>query len=76
MKTLRSGRQIAKIVSSGPHKALAHRSKPKLFFFRRIIDISTGSYYMFGGGIFSEQGFIGCMRHITIDGTYKSPGTC
>ena len=26
-----------------------------------------------GGGIYGEAGFIGCMRHITIDGNYKLP---
>ncbi len=42
--------------------------------FRRLLDISTGPYYMIGGGIYGQRGFIGCMRHITIDGNYKMPG--
>jgi contactin associated protein-like 2 len=41
---------------------------------RRILDFSTGPYYMIGGGIYGTKGFIGCMRHITIDGNYKLPG--
>lgn len=40
----------------------------------RILDFSTGPYYMIGGGIYGQTGFIGCMRHITIDGNYKLPG--
>ena len=40
---------------------------------RRLLDISTGAYYMIGGGVYGEAGFIGCMRHITIDGNYKIP---
>ena len=28
---------------------------------------------MIGGGIYGSAGFIGCMRHITIDGNYKLP---
>ena len=39
----------------------------------RLLTISTGPYYMIGGGIYGEDGFIGCMRHITIDGNYKLP---
>ena len=34
----------------------------------RLLEISTGAYYMIGGGVTGESGFIGCMRHITIDG--------
>ncbi len=40
---------------------------------RRRLDIATGGYYMIGGGVYGEPGFIGCMRHITIDGNYKRP---
>ncbi len=40
---------------------------------RRILNIATGAYYMIGGGIYGETGFIGCMRRITIDGNYKIP---
>ena len=40
---------------------------------KRILNIATGPYYMIGGGIYGEAGFIGCMRHITIDGNYKLP---
>ena len=29
--------------------------------------------FFLGGGIYGEAGFIGCMRHITIDGNYKLP---
>ncbi len=39
----------------------------------RILNIATGAYYMIGGGVYGEAGFIGCMRHITIDGNYKIP---
>ena len=39
----------------------------------RILNIATGPYYMIGGGIYGAPGFIGCMRHITIDGNYKLP---
>jgi contactin associated protein-like 2 len=39
-----------------------------------MLDISTGPYYMIGGGIYGQKGFVGCMRHITIDGNYKLPG--
>jgi len=40
---------------------------------KRILNIATGPYYMIGGGIYGSAGFIGCMRHITIDGNYKLP---
>ncbi|CAB4061393.1 Neurexin-4 [Lepeophtheirus salmonis] len=39
----------------------------------RLLSISTGSYYIFGGGIYGEAGFIGCMKQITIDGNYRLP---
>jgi len=45
------------------------------FYSRRLLDVSTGPYYLFGGGIHGQRGFMGCMRHITIDGNYKLPGT-
>ena len=40
---------------------------------RRILDISTGSFYMVAGGVYGETGFIGCIRQITIDGSNKNP---
>lgn len=41
----------------------------------RLLDMTTGSYYLIGGvtGAESNQGFIGCMRMISIDGNYKLP---
>lgn len=39
----------------------------------RLMEIRTGPYYMIGGGIYGDPGFIGCMRKISIDGTYKLP---
>ena len=40
---------------------------------QRKLDISTGPYYWFGGGLHGEPGYIGCMRNITINGNYKIP---
>ena len=40
---------------------------------QRKLDISTGPYYWFGGGLHGEAGYIGCMRNITINGNYKIP---
>jgi len=39
----------------------------------RLIEIRTGPYYLIGGGLYGDTGFIGCMRKITIDGQYKPP---
>jgi len=39
----------------------------------RLMDIRTGAYYLIGGGLYVEPGFVGCMRRITIDGQYKIP---
>jgi len=39
----------------------------------RLIEVRTGPYYLFGGGLYGDPGFIGCMRRITIDGVYKMP---
>ncbi|KYM97578.1 PREDICTED: neurexin-4 [Cyphomyrmex costatus] len=41
----------------------------------RLLSLITGSYYFVGGTIGSESnnGFIGCMRMISIDGNYKLP---
>ena len=31
---------------------------------KRILDFATGPYYMFGGGIYGQRGFIGCaLKH-------------
>ena len=40
---------------------------------RRRLNVATGGYYMIAGGVYGEPGFIGCMRHIMIDGNYKRP---
>ncbi|XP_014245346.1 neurexin-4 isoform X1 [Cimex lectularius] len=37
------------------------------------ISIQTTSYYLIGGGIQGEPGFIGCMRLISVDGNYQLP---
>ncbi|EEB13815.1 Contactin-associated protein 1 precursor, putative [Pediculus humanus corporis] len=39
----------------------------------RLLSMSTGPYYMIGGGIHGQEGFIGCMRMISVDGNYKLP---
>merc|ERR1712038_1079555 len=39
----------------------------------RILEIRTGAYYLIGGGLYGDTGFIGCMRRIVIDGQYKPP---
>ncbi|CAM6031990.1 unnamed protein product, partial [Sphagnum compactum] len=38
----------------------------------KLIKIFTGAYYYFAGGK-SKDGFVGCMRMITVDGNYKLP---
>ncbi|XP_044018099.1 neurexin-4 isoform X2 [Aphidius gifuensis] len=43
---------------------------------KRILNISTGSVYLIGGGIFGESsntGFVGCMRAIRIEGNERFP---
>ena len=42
-------------------------------FNSRFHDFHKFSSFFLGGGIYGEAGFIGCMRHITIDGNYKLP---
>lgn len=39
----------------------------------RVLEVATGPYYWFAGGLYGTPGFVGCMRHITIDGNYKLP---
>ena len=39
----------------------------------RLMSFRTGSTYLIGGGVPGSAGFIGCMRHINVDGHYKSP---
>lgn len=39
----------------------------------RIMRFRTGSNYLIGGGVPGEAGLIGCMRHIYVDGQFKSP---
>lgn len=39
----------------------------------RLINIDTGGVYIFGGGLPDTPGFIGCMRQIAIDGSYRMP---
>lgn len=41
-------------------------------YFFRLLSLDTGSYYFIGGGK-DRDGFVGCMRMITIDGNYKLP---
>lgn len=38
----------------------------------KLISIVTGGYYMIGGGK-SKDGFIGCMRSISVDGNFRLP---
>ena len=43
---------------------------------KRILDISTGPVYVIGratSGMGMNHGFVGCMRMISIDGSYKLP---
>lgn len=43
---------------------------------RRLLEMTTGSLYLIGGGITGtgiSKGFVGCMRMISIDGNYKLP---
>lgn len=40
---------------------------------RRKLDIATGGYYMIGGGVYDEPGFIGCMRQLKIAGDHRRP---
>ncbi|CAG7823734.1 unnamed protein product [Allacma fusca] len=40
----------------------------------RLINVDTGGFYYFGGGLPETSGFIGCMRQIAIDGNYRLPG--
>lgn len=39
----------------------------------RLISVDTGGTYIFGGGLPDTPGFVGCMRQITIDGSYRLP---
>jgi contactin associated protein-like 2 len=38
----------------------------------KLLSLDTGSHYYIGGGK-NREGFVGCMRLITIDGNYKLP---
>lgn len=38
----------------------------------KLLSLDTGSYYFIGGGK-NREGFVGCMRLITVDGNYKLP---
>jgi len=59
-------------LSMGPNRAIISVDKVAMETSRKM-DISTGSYYYIGGGLYATPGFVGCMRHITIDGQYKLP---